>query len=128
MVIRMADGRVAAIDYRETAPLAATRDMYVGPDGKVTGESVIGPKASGVPGAVAGMLEAHRKFGVLPISKVLAPAIRLASEGFTVDSTFYRSISSAKYRVENFAGRATFFANASAPAVSSRFGQPAPPR
>ena len=68
MVIRMADGRVAAIDYRETAPLAATRDMYVGPDGKVTGESVIGPKASGVPGAVAGMLEAHRKFGVLPIA------------------------------------------------------------
>ncbi|HKR08270.1 MAG TPA: gamma-glutamyltransferase, partial [Gemmatimonadaceae bacterium] len=54
MVIRMADGRVAALDYRETAPLAATRDMYVGADGKVTGESVIGPKASGVPGAVAG--------------------------------------------------------------------------
>ena len=56
MVIRMADGRVAAIDYRETAPLAATRDMYVGPDGKLTGESVIGPRASGVRGAVAGMI------------------------------------------------------------------------
>ena len=45
MVIRMSNGRVAALDYRETAPLAATRDMYVGPDGKVTGESVIGPRA-----------------------------------------------------------------------------------
>ncbi|PYO07746.1 MAG: hypothetical protein DMD30_10170, partial [Gemmatimonadetes bacterium] len=68
MVIRMADGRVAALDYREVAPLAATRDMYVGANGKLTGESVIGPKASGVPGAVAGMLEAHRRFGTLPIA------------------------------------------------------------
>src|SRR3954469_12155253 len=125
MVIRMADGRVAALDYRETAPLAASRDMYVGPDGKVTGESLIGPKASGVPGAVAGMLEAHRKYGKLPISKVLAPAIRLAAEGFVVDSTFARSITAAKYRIENYAGRAAFFSNDSAPAVGSRFAQPA---
>jgi len=125
MVIRMADGRVAAIDYRETAPLAATRDMYVGPDGKVTGESVIGPKASGVPGAVAGMLEAHRKFGVLPIAKVLAPAIRLASEGFVVDTAFFRSVSGAKYRIESYTGKIPFFANDSAPAIGSRFAQPA---
>ena len=125
MVIRMADGRVAALDYREVAPLAATRDMYVAADGKLTGESVIGPKASGVPGAVAGMLEAHRKFGVLPISKVLAPAIRLATDGFTVDSAFYRSVSSARYRIENFAGRAAFFATDAAPAIGSRFSQPA---
>ena len=125
MVIRMADGRVAALDYREIAPLAATRDMYVGRDGKVTDESVIGPKASGVPGAVAGMLEAHRKFGVLPITRVLAPAIRLASEGFVVDSTFSRSIAGGRYRIEGFAGKSTFFANESAPAVGSRFTQPA---
>ena len=125
MVIRMADGRVAALDYREIAPLAATRDMYVGRDGKVTDQSVIGPKASGVPGAVAGMLEAHRKFGVLPITKVLAPAIRLASEGFVVDSTFSRSIAGGRYRIEGFAGKSTFFANESAPAVGSRFTQPA---
>jgi gamma-glutamyltranspeptidase/glutathione hydrolase len=125
MVIRMADGRVAALDYRETAPVAATRDMYVGPDGKVTDESVIGPKASGVPGAVAGMLEAHRKFGVLPIAKVLAPAIHLAAEGFVVDSTFFRSVAGAKYRIENYAGKALFFASDSAPAIGSRFAQPA---
>src|SRR3954466_13714157 len=117
MVIRMADGRVAALDYRETAPLAATRDMYVGANGKLTGESLIGPKASGVPGAVAGMLEAHRKYGKLPISKVLAPAIRRAAEGFVVDSTLARSITAAKYRIENYAGRAAFFSNDSAPAV-----------
>ena len=124
MVIRMADGRVAALDYRETAPLAATRDMYVGPDGKVTGESLIGPKASGVPGAVAGMLEAHRKFGVLPISRVMAPAIRLAAEGFVVDSTFTRSLSGDRYRIENFEGKTVFFASGAPPAIGSRFVQP----
>src|SRR5256885_1187058 len=72
MVIRMADGRVAALDYRETAPLAASRDMYVGTDGKLTGESVIGPKASGGPGSVAGMLEAHRRVGGLITKEDLA--------------------------------------------------------
>lgn len=125
MVIRMADGRVAALDYREVAPLAATRDMYVRPDGKLTGESVLGPKASGVPGAVAGMLEAHRKYGSLPIARVLAPAIQLASQGFVVDSTFQRSVANAQYRIEGFSGRGTFFPNDVAPGIGTRFSQPA---
>jgi gamma-glutamyltranspeptidase/glutathione hydrolase len=124
MVIRMADGRSAALDYREVAPLAARRDMYVGANGKLTGESVIGAKASGVPGAVAGMLEAHRRYGSLPLRSVLAPAIRLAAEGFVVDSSFFRSISAAQYRIENFSGRTTFFVNGSPPVVGSRFAQP----
>lgn len=124
MVIRMADGRVAALDYRETAPLAATHDMYVGKDGKVTGESVIGPRASGVPGAVAGMLEAHRKYGVLPVAKVLAPAIRLASEGFVVDSTLFRSLGGEKYRIESFAGKSVFLPDGAPPAIGSRLRQP----
>lgn len=124
MVIRMADGRVAALDYRETAPLAATHDMYVGANGKVTGESVIGPRASGVPGAVAGMLEAHRKYGVLSVSKVLAPAIRLASEGFLVDSTLFRSLGNEKYRIESFAGKPVFFPDGAQPPIGSRLRQP----
>jgi gamma-glutamyltranspeptidase/glutathione hydrolase len=124
MVIRMANGRAAALDYRETAPLAATRDMYVGPDGKVTGESVIGPRASGVPGAVAGMVEAHRKFGALPLARVLAPAIRLAAGGFIVDSALSRSLADHKYRIEGFAGKSVFFANGEAPAAGSRLVQP----
>jgi gamma-glutamyltranspeptidase / glutathione hydrolase len=124
MVIRMADGRVAALDYRETAPLAATHDMYVGKDGKVTGESVIGPRASGVPGAVAGMLEAHRKYGVLPVAKVLAPAIRLASEGFVVDSTLFRSLGGEKYRIESFGGKSVFLRDGAPPAIGSRLRQP----
>ena len=124
MVIRLADGRVAALDYREAAPLAATRDMYVGANGRLTGESVIGPRASGVPGAVAGMLEAHRKYGVLPVAKVLAPAIRLASDGFIVDSTLFRSLSGDKYRIESFAGKSVFFPDGVPPGIGSRLRQP----
>ncbi len=125
MVIRMADGRVAALDYREVAPLAATRDMYVGSNGKLTGESVMGPKASGVPGAVAGMIEAQHRYGVLPLAKVLAPAINLAVNGFKVDSAFFRSVAAAKYRIENFSGNSVFFERDSAPRVGSVFRQPA---
>jgi gamma-glutamyltranspeptidase/glutathione hydrolase len=124
MVIRMSDGRVAALDYREVAPLAATRNMYVGPNGKVTGESVIGPRASGVPGAVAGMVEAQRKYGVLPLAKVLAPAIRLASDGFIVDSTLFRSLAGDKYRIESFAGKFVFFPNGAPLPIGSRLRQP----
>lgn len=124
MVIRMANGRVAALDYRETAPLAATRDMYVGPEGKLTGESVIGPRASGVPGAVAGMIEAHRKFGVLPLAKVLAPAIRLAADGFTVDSALFSSLADARYRIGGFAGKAVFVPNGAPQAIGTRLVQP----
>jgi gamma-glutamyltranspeptidase / glutathione hydrolase len=124
MVIRLADGRVAALDYRETAPLAATPNMYVGANGKLTGESTIGPRASGVPGAVAGMLEAHRKYGALPVRKVLAPAIRLASEGFVVDSTLFSSLSGERYRIERSAGKSVFFPDGAPPPVGSRLRQP----
>ena len=124
MVIRLADGRVAALDYRETAPLAATRDMYVAANGKLTGESVFGPRASGVPGAVAGMLEAHRKYGLLPLAKVLAPATHLASDGFLVDSTLFRSLAGEKYRIESFAGKSVFFPNGAPPPIGSRLRQP----
>jgi gamma-glutamyltranspeptidase/glutathione hydrolase len=124
MVIRMANGRVAAIDYRETAPLAATRDMYVGADGKLTGESVIGPRASGVPGAVAGMIEAQRKYGVMALAKVLAPAIRLASDGFTVDTALFKSLTDARYRIGGFAGKSVFLPDGAPPPIGSRLVQP----
>jgi gamma-glutamyltranspeptidase/glutathione hydrolase len=124
MVIRMADGRTAAIDYREEAPLASSRDMYVGPDGKLTGESLIGPKASGVPGSVAGMIEAHRKFGKLPLAKVLAPALRLASEGFVVDSAAYRSLKGEDSRIGISSGKDLFLPGGSPPAIGSRLVQP----
>ena len=96
MVIRMADGRAAALDYREMAPLAATRDMYLDKDGNVTEESVVGYRSSGVPGAVAGMLEALARYGTKTRAEALAPAIRLARDGFIVDSALSRSLAGAK--------------------------------
>ena len=114
MNIHMADGRDAAIDYREIAPLAATRDMYVDPaTGKLTNKSLIGHLASGVPGAVAGMTEALAKYGSLPLAKVMEPAIRLARDGFTVDSSLYRSLRGNR-AVAQFAGKDLFFPNGEA--------------
>ena len=109
MNIHMADGRNAAIDYREVAPLAATRDMYVdSTTGKLTDKSVIGHLASGVPGAVAGMAEALAKYGTMPLAAVMAPAIRLAKEGFIVDSALFRSLHGNR-AVPQFAGKALFY-------------------
>lgn len=107
MVIRMADGRSAALDYRETAPLAATRDMYVGPDGRLTDRSLVGHLASGVPGAVAGLLAAHQRYGTLPLADVMAPAIRLA-DGMLVDSALARSIAGDASLIGRFAGAPLF--------------------
>ncbi len=77
------DGRRAYfLDYRETAPSGAHRDMYV-KNGRFQPQlSTVGALAAGVPGTVAGLLEAHRRFGKLPLPKVLAPAIELAERGF----------------------------------------------
>src|SRR4029079_14901327 len=82
MVIHMADGRAAVIDYREIAPLAATRNMYLDENGNLTDKSVVGPLASGVPGAVAGLTAALAKFGSMPLAQVMAPALRYAEQGF----------------------------------------------
>jgi gamma-glutamyltranspeptidase/glutathione hydrolase len=111
MVIRMADGRTAAIDYRERAPLAATPDMYARTHATNPRASLVGHLASGVPGAVAGMVEAHAKFGVLPLADVLAPAIRLADEGFIVDSVLAGSLEDARELIEKYAGDSLFLPN-----------------
>jgi gamma-glutamyltranspeptidase / glutathione hydrolase len=92
MVLRTGDGRSAAIDYREKAPLAATRDMFLDADGKLTDKSVVGHLAVGVPGTVSGMWEAHQRYGALEWAELLAPAIALA-EGFEVRPRFLRSLS-----------------------------------
>src|SRR5256885_1881954 len=84
IVYRDTTGRVRALDYREMAPGAATRDMDVASTGHPTAPSLTGPHASGGPRNVAGMYEAWKSAGHLPWAKVLAPAIRLAHE-HTVD-------------------------------------------
>ena len=125
MVIRMADGRTAAVDYREIAPLAASRDMYIGPDGKLTNESVVGYRASGVPGAVAGMTAALAKFGSKPLREVLQPAIRLAEEGFIVDSVLFASLRGSRTYLERFDGKTVFYPNGEPLQPGTRFRQPA---
>ena len=88
MVIRTADGKAAALDYREKAPLAASRDMYLDEQGDVIdGLSRDGHLAAGVPGAVAGLLEAHSKYGRLSLDKLIQPAIGLAKKGFRISET-----------------------------------------
>lgn len=77
------DGKPLFLDYRETAPLTAHRDMFLNDDKAVIQNlSLIGAKAAGVPGTVAGFWEAHRRYGKLPWSKLVEPAIKLAEDGF----------------------------------------------
>jgi gamma-glutamyltranspeptidase / glutathione hydrolase len=85
MLIRMAGGKTHFLDYREKAPAAATRDMYLDAQGNVIdGASEYGYKAIGVPGSVAGMVYAEQKYGKLTLPQVMAPAIRLAREGYAL--------------------------------------------
>jgi gamma-glutamyltranspeptidase / glutathione hydrolase len=83
MLIRNADGAVHFIDYREKAPAAATANMYLDAKGNVIeNASLVGYKAISVPGSVAGLAYAQRKYGKLPLAQVMAPAIRLARDGY----------------------------------------------
>ena len=85
MVYRKNDGEIGALDYREKAPLAASKDMYLDSVGNViTSKSRLGAMAVGIPGTIAGVFEAHRKFGTLPIQDILKPVIELAKRGVIV--------------------------------------------
>lgn len=85
MVVRFPDGESTSIDYREVAPLKASRDMYLDASGQVTENSRIGPLAAGIPGVVAGLALAHQKYGKLPWADVVAPAVALARDGAVLD-------------------------------------------
>jgi gamma-glutamyltranspeptidase/glutathione hydrolase len=92
MLIRMADGRTAFIDFREKAPAAATRDMYLDASGKPTRDSIVGWRSSGVPGSVRGFEYAHKKFGQKSWAELMDPAIDLAAKGFPVSYPFSQSL------------------------------------
>ena len=102
MLIHFADGRSTFLDFRERAPEKASRDMYLGPDGVATRESIDGYRASGVPGTVRGFELASKKYGKKPWAQLLAPAIALASHGFRVSQRLAESLCSSKTRLEPF--------------------------
>jgi len=85
------DGKPYFLDYRETAPKAASRDMYLNEKGEVIENlSLVGARASGVPGTVMGLWEAHQKFGKLPWSELITPAVGYAKNGFKVADKQYQ--------------------------------------
>ena len=97
MVFRKANGETGALDYREKAPLAATKDMYLDKNGNVIeGKSTETVMASGIPGTIAGIFKVHEKYGSLPISEILKPVIALAERGVVV--TKFQAQSLADYR------------------------------
>jgi gamma-glutamyltranspeptidase/glutathione hydrolase len=92
MLVRTPDGKSVAIDYRETAPAASSRNMYLDAAGKVTKDSTLGYRAVAIPGTVAGLALAHQRYGKLPWRTLVEPARKLAADGFIVSQYLERSL------------------------------------
>jgi len=123
---RASDGREVMIDGRERAPLAAQRDMYLDKGGEVIPHlSVDGPLAAAIPGEPAALVHLARDYGRLPLTKTLAPAIRLARDGFPVDEHYRRA---AKFRLNVLraspAAAAVFLRDNEVPALGAIIRQP----
>ena len=128
MLVRNADGKAEAIDYRERAPLAATRTMYLDEKGEVIkGLSTETYKAVGVPGTVAGMALAHKRHGKLPWADLVEPARKLAAEGFEVSFHLAQSLrhEATQKRMAKWAeSRRIFLRNGRFYEMGERFVQP----
>jgi gamma-glutamyltranspeptidase/glutathione hydrolase len=125
MVARLADDTRIALDFREEAPGASSKDMYLDDAGNVTDASWVGHLAAGVPGSVAGMEAAHERYGTLPWDRLLAPAIRLARDGFVVESRHHDDLSWGRERLSRFPSTAAaFLPGGEAPREGSTFRQP----
>ncbi|TVS08896.1 MAG: gamma-glutamyltransferase [Gammaproteobacteria bacterium] len=111
------DDETVALDFRETAPAAAHRDMYLDEDGNVVpGRSRFTHLAVGVPGSVAGLALAAERYGTRPLAELIAPAIKLAEEGITVTPDLANSLASLRARFEPWpASRSIFFDDAGQP-------------
>jgi gamma-glutamyltranspeptidase / glutathione hydrolase len=105
MVIRLPDGSSTAVDYREMAPGAATRDMYLDAEGTPTADSRLGPRAAGIPGVVRGLEYAHRKFGKLPWRELVQPAIALARDGVELDAFHADEMAAVTRTMADYAAR-----------------------
>jgi gamma-glutamyltranspeptidase/glutathione hydrolase len=110
MVYRMADGSVGSIDYREKAPAAATKDMYLDSNGEVIpGLSTQGALASGIPGTIAGIFAAQEKFGKLTPAEILEPVIALAENGFVITQKQAERLQKSRQSFLDVNGSETFF-------------------
>ena len=102
MVARLSNGQLVSIDYREMAPGAAHRDMYIDPDGRArTDKSQDGHLASGIPGTVAGLFASY-KYAKLPFEKLIQPAINLAEKGFVISQREANSLNSLQTDLKKF--------------------------
>ncbi|HUG02672.1 MAG TPA: gamma-glutamyltransferase [Longimicrobiales bacterium] len=125
LLTRLAEGTVTALDFRERAPAAATRDMFVDSAGEVGESSLLGPLSAGVPGVVAGLAAAHERHGSLPWETLVQPSAALARYGFVVSERFHDVIAARADDLGRFDGsRALFLPGGRAPAVGSTFRNP----
>ncbi len=127
MLIYNADEKAAtAIDYREMAPQAAHRDMFLDEDGNVDNRKArFSALSSGVPGTVAGMVYALEKYGTMSLAQVIQPAIDLADKGFTVPGELHASLVWAQKRLTaNESTRKVFYPNGEPPQAGSTLRQP----
>ena len=116
------DGEAYFLDFRERAPAAAQRDMYLDEQGRVVSElSMVGSLAVGVPGTVRGLAAAHRRFGSRPWPDLVAPAIRLAREGFVIPAGMAALVAE---RLEEVGGETNFAEYFGTVRDGQRFRQP----
>lgn len=111
MVYRKANGEIGSLDYREKAPLAATKDMFLDQNGKVIkGKSTESPLAIGVPGTIAGVFAVHKKLGSLPMSEIMKPVIALAEKGVIITRRQERRLNDYRAEIIKVNGDKTLFA------------------
>ena len=111
MVYRKANGEIGSLDYREKAPLAAHKTMFLDKEGNVIkGKSTESPLAIGVPGTIAGVFAVHKKLGSLPMSEILKPVIALAEKGVVVTRKQERRLNDYREEIIKVNGKQTLFA------------------
>ena len=110
MVYRKNNGEIGALDYREKAPLLASKNMYLDANGNVIPNlSVNGALAVGVPGTIAGIFEVHKKFGTLTIEEIMKPVIALANKGIVITEKQLNQIGNNKDEINKVSGNQTMY-------------------
>ncbi len=126
MLIRSPQGEVYALDFRETAPAGASRDMFLDANGQVDREKAsVGALCVGVPGTVAGLEAALERFGTVPLSRTVGPAEKLAREGIEVTPWLSGGLGEVKSKLSRFPNTVqTFYPEGEAPQPGQIFRQP----